>query len=101
MADMASKAQPLRCLIDPDDDLFMTPNAMVDRIGAYCEKTGQYVPKTHGEVARCVYESLAMGKSYDQISRTDYIPMKSDDFYGYRRKAMSKFYDFLRMYGRV
>ena len=24
-----------------------------------------------------------------------------DDFYGYRRKAMSKFYDFLRMYGRV
>ena len=60
LADMASKAQPLRCLIDPDDDLFMTPNAMVDRIGAYCEKTGQYVPKTHGEVARCVYESLAM-----------------------------------------
>ena len=48
-----------------------------------------------------VYESLAMGKSYDQISRADYIPMKSDDFYGYRRKAMSKFYDFLRMYGRV
>ena len=57
---MASKAQPLRCLIDPDDDLFMTPNAMVDRIRAYCERTGQYVPKTHGEVARCVYESLAM-----------------------------------------
>ena len=54
------KAQPLRCLIDPDDDLFMTPNAMVDRIRAYCERTGQYVPKTHGEVARCVYESLAM-----------------------------------------
>lgn len=48
-----------------------------------------------------IYESLATGKSYDAISRAEYIPLKSDDFYGYRRKAMSRFYDFLRMYGKV
>lgn len=48
-----------------------------------------------------IYESLTTGKSYDVISKTDYIPMKSDDFYAYRRKAMYGFYEFLRMYGKV
>ena len=60
IADMASKCDPLKCFIDPDDNLFMPPNGMVDRIQEYCRKTGQFVPQTHGEIARCVYESLAM-----------------------------------------
>ncbi len=60
IAEMADKCQPLKCFIDPDDSLFMPPNGMVDRIQDYCRRTGQYVPKTHGEIARCVYESLAM-----------------------------------------
>lgn len=48
-----------------------------------------------------LYESLACGKSYDQISKNKYIPIKKDDFYGYRRKAMALFYDFLRMRKKV
>lgn len=64
IADMAAAEQPLRCFIDPDDSLFMPPNGMVDRIQKYCRETGQYVPQTHGEVARCVYESLAMKYRY-------------------------------------
>ena len=47
-----------------------------------------------------VYQSLAGGKSYDNISRTDYIPAKKDDFYAYRRKAMGTFYNLLRMEGK-
>nr|DAZ47321.1 MAG TPA: hypothetical protein [Caudoviricetes sp.] len=47
-----------------------------------------------------VYQSLASGKSYDNISRTDYIPAKKDDFYAYRRKAMGTFYNLLRMEGK-
>lgn len=60
LADLAANHEPLRCFIDPDDDVFLAPNGMVDRIKQYCKQTGQYVPQTHGEVARCVYESLAM-----------------------------------------
>lgn len=48
-----------------------------------------------------IYESLAAGKSYDKICRTDYIPAKRDDFYAYRRKAMAGFYEFLRMQGKI
>ena len=30
------------------------------RVQEFCEKTGQYVPQTVGEIMRCIYESLAM-----------------------------------------
>jgi len=60
LASMAEKADPLKCFIDPDDPLFMPPNGMVERIQQYCKNTDQYVPTTHGEVSRCIYESLAM-----------------------------------------
>lgn len=48
-----------------------------------------------------VYESLVTGRSYDEIHKRDYIPAKKDDFYGYRRKAMGLFYDFLRVSGKI
>ena len=33
---------------------------MEKKIQAYCERTGQPIPTTVGEVARCIYESLAL-----------------------------------------
>ena len=33
---------------------------MIDAIQTYCEKTGQPVPKTYQEIARCIFQSLAM-----------------------------------------
>ena len=33
---------------------------MVAKVQAYCRETKQPVPKTHGEIARCVLESLAL-----------------------------------------
>lgn len=49
-----------KCFIDPDDPLFTPPGDIPSRIQKYCEKTNQYVPKTTGEIFRCIYESLAM-----------------------------------------
>lgn len=44
-----------------------------------------------------VYESIVLGHSYDRIGKREYIPAKRDDFYAYRRKAMSRFYNILRL----
>ena len=33
---------------------------MPGKIQQYCKRTGQYVPQTIGEIARCIYESLAL-----------------------------------------
>lgn len=48
-----------------------------------------------------VYESLITGIGYRTlIKRGRQIPAKEDDFYAYRRKALAKFYDWLRMTGK-
>lgn len=60
IVEMAKTAQPLRSIIDPDYGAFFAGGNMVQKIQAYCEKTGQPVPQTPGEIARCIYESLAL-----------------------------------------
>lgn len=55
----ARAAEPFASLIDPDYPEFQTPGNMPKRIRQYCEKTGQKVPQTKGEVIRCIAESLA------------------------------------------
>lgn len=57
---IAAEAAPLRCFVDPDDPVFTRAGNMPARIRNYCEKTGQYVPQSDGEIARCIYESLAL-----------------------------------------
>lgn len=59
------KQPAFQSIINPDDAVFANPSSMVDAIQQYCEKTGQYVPKTHGEICRCIFESLAL--RYRQI----------------------------------
>lgn len=43
-------------------------------------------------VSQFVFRSLARRESYDEIMKWDYIPVKSDDFYGYQRRAMAAYY---------
>ncbi len=50
--------------IDPDDATFEKPCNMPEVIKEYCKKAGQCVPQTIGEIARCVYESLACKYRY-------------------------------------
>lgn len=77
----ALSCEPFKCYIDPDDPAFATPGDLPGRVRAFCEKTGQFVPQTEGEVVRCIYESLALkyrqvleglqkctGKTYPQIN---------------------------------
>ncbi|MBQ4591462.1 MAG: rhamnulokinase [Clostridia bacterium] len=60
LSEMALASKPFQCFIDPDDQLFATAGNMPRRIREYCEKTGQYVPQTVGEIVRCIFESLSL-----------------------------------------
>ena len=55
----AREATPFESFIDPDYPTFQTPGNMPKRIREYCEKTGQKVPQTEGEIIRCIAQSLA------------------------------------------
>lgn len=61
---LAKEAKPFKCFIDPDHPSFVAPGDIPTRVREFCQKTGQYVPETVGEVMRCIYESLAMKYRY-------------------------------------
>ena len=56
----AKGAPPLRSIIDTDGPAFYAGGHMIEKIQDFCRRTGQDVPETVGETARCVYESLAL-----------------------------------------
>jgi rhamnulokinase len=57
---LAEQAQPFRCIVNPDAPDFFGPSNMVDTIRAFCQRTGQPVPESVGEVVRSCLESLAL-----------------------------------------
>ena len=57
---MAKEAEPFKFLIDPDNNAFLNPDNMPETIISFCEKTGQGKISSHGETARCIYDSLAL-----------------------------------------
>jgi rhamnulokinase len=60
LAGMASKAAPLRSIVNLDDPRFLNPPDMPKAIQNFCRETKQPVPRTEGELVRCAYESLAL-----------------------------------------
>jgi rhamnulokinase len=62
---MAEAAPSLQSYIDIDDPLFSQAHRdMPGVVRNYCREKGQKPPESIGEVARCVYESLAMKFCY-------------------------------------
>lgn len=60
----AKKAEPLRSIINTDAPEFYAGGNMEKKIQQFCRRTGQPVPETIGQVARCIYESLALKYRY-------------------------------------
>ena len=56
----AQKAEPFRTIINPDYSEFFGGGDMVRKVQDYCRKVGEPVPETVGQVARAIYESLAL-----------------------------------------
>jgi len=63
----AEVARPWRSIVDPADDVFLNPPSMIAAIRERCAATGQPAPEDAGELARCVFDSLAL--SYGRVLR--------------------------------
>ena len=55
--------------VDVNDAAFLSPNSMTEAIRDYCERTGQRIPNSVGELATVIYQSLAesYGKTVKKI----------------------------------
>lgn len=59
-AEMAEAESDFHSTVYVDDNRFLKPENMIKEIQLYCEETNQPVPHTPGEIAKCVFDSLAI-----------------------------------------
>jgi rhamnulokinase len=59
LAALAEKNSGFASRIDINDNRFLSPDSMIDEIKSACLEAGQPAPQTVGELALCVYSSLA------------------------------------------
>lgn len=69
LVQLAREAGEFTSKINVDDSRFLKPENMIKEIRSYCQETKQPAPKTPGEVAKCVFDSLAVSyqKAIDEI----------------------------------
>lgn len=56
----AKRAEPFRSIVDPDCSEFFSGGDMPEKIQRFCRRTSQQIPENIGQIARCIYESLAL-----------------------------------------
>jgi rhamnulokinase len=78
MTQLAAESDAFLAVINPDDDSFFHPGDMPERIRGYCQKTGQSIPQTKGEVLRVALESLALKYRW-VLERTEELSSKKLD----------------------
>ena len=59
LVDLARAKVDFTSIVDVNDDRFLKPENMIKEIQDYCIETNQKVPEEVGEIAMCVYNSLA------------------------------------------
>jgi rhamnulokinase len=55
----ARKCEDFAADIDVNDDAFLSPESMIDAIKEHCQRKGEPVPGTVGEIMQCVYRGLS------------------------------------------
>ncbi|MFN7252299.1 MAG: rhamnulokinase [Anaerobacillus sp.] len=76
LVELARQADGFASVVNVDDERFLKPENMVMAIQGYCQEMNMPVPKTAGEVAKCVFDSLV--NSYQQaINQIEEISEKS------------------------
>lgn len=59
LVDLAREHMEFSSIVDVDDDRFLKPDNMIEEIKKYCVETNQKAPEEVGEIALCVFNSLA------------------------------------------
>lgn len=75
----AENAPAFKSYINPDAARFTNPDSMITAIQSYCKETNQYIPDTVGEIARCIYESLAFRykQVFDDLQKLASYPIEN------------------------
>lgn len=60
IVERAAAEHPWRSVINVNDPEFLNPQSMTDVIREHCRRSGQGVPETMAQLARCVFDSLAL-----------------------------------------
>ncbi|MGE7613413.1 rhamnulokinase [Paenibacillus sp. NPDC101420] len=60
LAELAEGEEGFRSLISCNDPRFLNPSNMIEEIRNACAESGQTVPETPGQLARCIFDSLAL-----------------------------------------
>lgn len=60
LVELAKKEKNFNSIVEVDNDRFLKPLNMVEEIKAYCKETGQNIPTTPGQTAKCIFESLVV-----------------------------------------
>lgn len=56
----ANQAKEFKFLLDPNDSRFLSPQDMPKTVREYCKETNQSIPQNYAQLARGIYESLAL-----------------------------------------
>lgn len=67
LCELAEEATDFPSRVDVNDDCFLAPENMTQVIKDYCQRTGQLIPESVGEIAAVIYQSL--GQSYGETVR--------------------------------
>jgi rhamnulokinase len=76
---LAEAAPPFAAIIDPDDERVLRPGAMPARIVELAVQSGQSLGPKPGEIARCIFESLALKyrQTVQQIERVSGLHIRT------------------------
>lgn len=68
LCNLAEQAD-IEAFVDANDDCFLAPDSMIEAVKEYCRNHGQDEPQTPGELAKVIYQSLAIcyRKACDEV----------------------------------
>ncbi|WP_446897908.1 rhamnulokinase [Clostridium sp. LBM24168] len=84
IADLARDYMDFPSIIDVDDDRFLKPENMIREIKNHCIETNQKIPEEVGEIAICVFNSLAYSykSSVESLEEIFEKPFKKINIFG-------------------
>lgn len=74
----AAQQPSFQSLINPNNDRFLNPSSMTEEIQQACKEHGQVIPLTLPQLARCVFDSLALlyKKVAEELTQLHGRPLK-------------------------